>query len=115
MRCIFIFLCLIVAPGAVYGHGFANYVQGAKAFSMGGAFSAIADDSSAIYFNPAGLQQLDKNQIMIGFSHFLPADGRFTSSGTSNIPGSGRGRPQASMGNTQSSPTFIRVSAPTKK
>jgi len=30
----------------------------ARAWGMGGAFTAVADDSSAIYFNPAGLGQL---------------------------------------------------------
>jgi len=31
--------------------------QGAKAVGMGEAFSALADDNSAIYWNPAGLSQ----------------------------------------------------------
>lgn len=33
--------------------------QGARALAMGSAFTAVADDASAVYFNPAGLAQID--------------------------------------------------------
>ena len=36
---------------------------GARAIGMGEAFSAIADDASTIYYNPAGLAQMDHNEI----------------------------------------------------
>lgn len=32
--------------------------QGARALAMGSAFTAVADDASAVYFNPAGLAQI---------------------------------------------------------
>ena len=35
----------------------------ARAWGMGGAFTAVADDSSAIYFNPAGLAQLEMMEL----------------------------------------------------
>jgi hypothetical protein len=37
---------------------------GAKACAMGEAFTAIADDATAIYYNPAGLTQLTKFEIL---------------------------------------------------
>ena len=40
---------------------------GARAVGMGESFVAIANDASALYWNPAGITQLDKNQII--FSH----------------------------------------------
>lgn len=40
---------------------------GARATAMGDAFVAIANDVSAIYWNPAGLSQFSENQVM--FSH----------------------------------------------
>jgi hypothetical protein len=37
---------------------------GAKALGMGGAFVAIADDASAVYWNPAGLYMLEQRQAL---------------------------------------------------
>lgn len=42
---------------------------GARAMGMGGAYVGIADDYSAIYWNPAGLGQLNRTELNIGFSH----------------------------------------------
>mgnify|MGYP001765847645 CR=1 FL=1 len=39
---------------------FLNLPVGARAAGMGGAYSAISDDASAIYWNPAGLVQIPK-------------------------------------------------------
>jgi hypothetical protein len=36
----------------------------ARAIGMGESFAAIADDASAVYYNPAGLAQLDHNELM---------------------------------------------------
>lgn len=41
---------------------------GAKAMGMGGAFTAISDNSSALYYNPAGLGQLEHSQVFGSFS-----------------------------------------------
>ena len=38
---------------------------GARAISMGGAFTALCDDASAIFWNPAGLTQLNDNQMFL--------------------------------------------------
>ena len=40
---------------------------GGRATAMGDAFIAVANDVSSLYWNPAGLVQSDKNEIM--FSH----------------------------------------------
>jgi len=45
---------------------------GSKATSMGGAFAAYADDPFAIYYNPAGLSQIEKFTVSNGLHLALP-------------------------------------------
>jgi len=52
--------------------GFTNQIVGAKAFGMGNAFVALADDPSAVFFNPAGLTQLNKPSVSLGLAPILP-------------------------------------------
>jgi hypothetical protein len=40
---------------------------GTRAQGLGGAFAGLADDASAVYWNPAGLPQIRKNQVL--FNH----------------------------------------------
>ena len=39
---------------------FLNLAAGARAAAMGGAYSAVSDEASAVYWNPAGLVQIPK-------------------------------------------------------
>ena len=61
---------MIMAPFCfltyAFGNGFDIYEQSAKAVGMAGAFTAQADDPSAIFFNPAGITQLDGTQVSLG-------------------------------------------------
>jgi long-chain fatty acid transport protein len=63
---------LFVGSGPGYGSGFALYEGGARSSALAGAVVARADDLSAIFYNPAGLVQLPKIQIMCGFTTFIP-------------------------------------------
>jgi len=62
----FIFFILIFT-GTTYAQKYTSEFLtigvGARALGMGGAFSAIANDGSAVYWNPAGLSQLTKREI----------------------------------------------------
>lgn len=52
-----------------FAGGYAIPPQTAKAESMGGAATAGVEDPSAVYVNPAGLTQIDGNQIMAGVTY----------------------------------------------
>jgi long-chain fatty acid transport protein len=52
-------------PTVSLGAGFALIQQGTAAMAQGNAFVAEADDPSAIYYNPAGLNQLKKPQVYL--------------------------------------------------
>jgi long-chain fatty acid transport protein len=64
----------------LWGSAFAINELGTRAQGMGGAFTAIADDGSALFFNPAGIAfqkgwqfQMD-NMAVIGQFRFIPSD-----------------------------------------
>ncbi len=48
---------------AKYGADFLSGGVGARALGMGGAYVAVADDASAGYWNPAGLNQIDSPEF----------------------------------------------------
>lgn len=68
---------LVLAMGhsawAVGGGGFANQIVGTKALGMGNAFVAVADDPSAVFFNPAGLTNVGGTNFSIGFAPHIPS------------------------------------------
>ncbi len=67
-----IILLALTAPAQVFGNGFDIYEVSAKAVGLGGAFVAQADDPSAIFFNPAGIVQLEGTQISAGACAIMP-------------------------------------------
>src|SRR5512133_3095859 len=43
---------------------FLSWGAGARSLAMGSAFFSISDDASATYWNPAGLTQMDRKEVM---------------------------------------------------
>ncbi|MDD2524650.1 MAG: hypothetical protein WCS83_02975 [Endomicrobiia bacterium] len=61
-----LFLCLVLIDNVYAGTDAAAFLKksiGAKAIAMGGAFTSIADDTTAIYWNPAGLAKTQRYSI----------------------------------------------------
>ena len=57
------------------GIGAATFLEigvGARAAAMGGAYAAISDDATALYWNPAGVAWVDGLQIEFMHSEWLP-------------------------------------------
>lgn len=71
-RILLITLSALLISTNIFAGGFQLNEHGAKALAMGGAFTAIANDPSAIYWNGAGLSQLTGTNIMIGTSLIAP-------------------------------------------
>jgi len=62
------FTTAIAQAGFVANRDFLSVGHGARANAMGEAFVAVADNSSAIYWNPAGLTQLREDEISASYS-----------------------------------------------
>lgn len=52
-------------PAAKSGNAFLDIGAGAKPVAMGEAYTALAGDATALYWNPAGLGQVDDLQVML--------------------------------------------------
>jgi long-chain fatty acid transport protein len=84
-------LCAVLI-GAIWGGTTASYAagfkvseQGAKAMGMANAFSAQADDPSALYYNPAGIAFLPGVQVNVGGVAVIVPQTEFT--GTTPLSG----------------------------
>jgi len=73
----------VLAGGLSYGSGYSVYEQGAAAMANAGAFTARANDPSALFFNPAGIMQLKGVQFSLGTTPILLTGSEFDSTLTS--------------------------------
>lgn len=82
---------LSLSSFAAHGAGFALIENSAS--GMGNAYAgaaAIAEDGSTIYFNPAGMTELEGTQLT-GALHWVRPRGDFTNDGSTVAPASGGG------------------------
>ncbi len=64
---------IIFFTAKIYGGGFQINEHGARAMAMAGAFTGLANDPSALYFNPAGITQLKGFNLLAGTTLILPS------------------------------------------
>lgn len=74
----------ILGPAPAHAAGFAIFEQGARAMGFAGAFTAQANDPSAIFHNAAGIAFLKRKQFYIGGSLIRPSS---TFTGADPFPG----------------------------
>ena len=60
-----VLLLAIPAQATKYAGTFMENGGGARALAMGGAFTAVADDPSTTFWNPAGLTGLTRSEILV--------------------------------------------------
>ncbi len=66
-----IFLVGIDEEAGTTGFTFLKVTYSARAAAMGNAFTGLANDASAVFFNPAGLVQLSGKQAEITYMNYL--------------------------------------------
>ena len=62
----FLLLCLLV-PAVAQATFIDGLGVGARPMAMGSAYTAVSDDLMAIYYNPAGLAQIERHEILLGY------------------------------------------------
>ena len=68
-------LALLLACPAAWSQSaqlFEEYGVGARDTAMGNAFTGVANDYTAAYYNPAGLAQIQQTQISLGYRFIQP-------------------------------------------
>ncbi|MDD5066821.1 MAG: hypothetical protein PHF84_07210 [bacterium] len=63
----YLFFLLLVTNGPVKG-AYEDTGMGARSMGLAQAYTGLADDVNAVYYNPAGLGQLAKNELSLDFS-----------------------------------------------
>lgn len=75
----------VAAP--MHAAGFSIFEQGTKAMGMAGAFTAQADDPSALFYNAGGLAFVDEQDISVGATWIHATEAEFE--GADPFPGTG--------------------------
>ncbi len=66
------FLAFVLLVSSAFSNGLNLNSVGVKAAGMGGAFVGLADDYSAIFWNPAGISNIENPQVAAYFTGVMP-------------------------------------------
>lgn len=70
---LFLFVLPLLISANLFAGGFQLNEHGARALGMGGAFTGVANDASAVYWNGAGISFLKGTNIVLGASFIAPS------------------------------------------
>ena len=76
---------LLFTTGPAFGAGFSIFEQGTKAMGMAGAFTAQADDPSALFHNAGGLAFVTEGELQAGATYIRGLEAEFQ--GAAPFPG----------------------------
>lgn len=84
MRTIISLVAVLIFSSGLWGGGWNNTLMGARAIAMGAAFAGVADDPSAIFYNPAGIAfQNNRLNFAINGFYIMPTHEFVSPSGSS--------------------------------
>lgn len=86
---------LLVASAPAGAAGFGLFEAGTKAMGMAGAFTAQADDGSALWHNVGGLAFASERQFMVGATYITFSEASFA--GADPFPGEGISEEQTTL------------------
>jgi long-chain fatty acid transport protein len=72
MKGLFVVLCVVFFSFSLFANGLNLNSIGSRASSMGTAFIGLSDDFSAVFFNPAGLTQMENANFSLFGTVLLP-------------------------------------------
>jgi long-chain fatty acid transport protein len=84
-RCAAVLLVASAAAAPAGAAGFGIFEQGSRAMGMGMAFTAQADDPSALFYNAGGLAFFDETEFAVGFTHIRSTEAEFQRAGSSTV------------------------------
>ena len=85
MKLLRILLLSAIAANAELVSRGQNTEVGARALSLGGGFTGIADDYSALYYNPAGMTQLQHSELGLNLDYSLRTNSAAPANGAAGL------------------------------
>ena len=64
---LFFAVCICLRLFSIASASFEEVGVGARTVGLGGAFTAVADDALALYYNPAGMAHLNRKEISASY------------------------------------------------
>lgn len=80
-----VFTVLIILP-LILQANFIGLNKGSKAMAMGGAYTALVDDATAVFWNPAAISQIDNYQIIASHQTLFGIDDLYNEMAALSFP-----------------------------